>query len=89
MKRFVVVIMTVSTVFLATAATAYVGPGAAVTLVGALWAVVAAVVLAVVGILIWPIRLMLRRMRGKARAEESPQAQAKKEPAAGDDSSAP
>lgn len=46
-------------------ASAYVGPGAGITLVGALWAVVVAVALALGGILFWPLRTLWRKMRRK------------------------
>jgi type VI protein secretion system component VasK len=42
---------------------AYIGPGAGVTVLGALWAVIAAVVLALAGLLLWPIRMMMRRKK--------------------------
>ena len=41
----------------------YVGPGVAITMLGALWAVLVAVVLALVGILLWPIRALIFRWR--------------------------
>ena len=44
---------------------AYVGPGAAITMFGALFAVLAAVVFAIGGILFWPIRSLLRKIREK------------------------
>ncbi len=47
---------------------AYVGPGVGITLLGALWAVLAAVILAIVGILVWPIRALLRRRRRSKEA---------------------
>jgi hypothetical protein len=54
---------------------AYIGPGAGVTVLGALWAVIAAVVLALAGLLLWPIRVMMRRRKqpvaAKAAASES------------------
>ena len=50
----------------------YVGPGAGFTILGSLWAVVAAVVTAVAGILLWIIRALFRlRRRGKESAAES------------------
>jgi hypothetical protein len=45
----------------ASPAFAYVGPGAGLTLLGALWGLIVAVVLSVGFILLWPIRRMLRR----------------------------
>jgi len=45
------------------AAFAYVGPGIGITMLGALWAVIVAVALAVGGILFWPIRAFILRCR--------------------------
>ncbi len=45
------------------AAHAYVGPGAGITFIGSLWGLVAVVGLAVVGILLWPFRSLLRRIK--------------------------
>jgi type VI protein secretion system component VasK len=45
---------------------AYIGPGAGVTVLGALWAVIVAVVLALAGLLLWPIRVMMRRRKQPA-----------------------
>jgi ABC-type sulfate transport system permease component len=49
-------------------ASAYFGPGAGVTMLGALWGVILAVAFALFAFLAWPIRAMLRR-RKKAAAE--------------------
>lgn len=48
---------------LPTAAFAYVGPGAGLSLLGALWALLVAVGLAVAFIVAWPVRRMLRRRK--------------------------
>ena len=56
-------------VILANPAVAYVGPGAGLTMLGALWAVIAAVALVLVGIVIWPVRLYLRRRKATAEAK--------------------
>jgi preprotein translocase subunit SecD len=48
------------------AAAAYVGPGAGLTMLGALWAVIAAILFALAGLIIWPIRAMRRRRREAA-----------------------
>ena len=45
----------------ATPAFAYIGPGAGITVLGALWGVVVAVVLAVAAVLLWPVRALFRR----------------------------
>ena len=52
---------------------AYVGPGAGITALGALWAVIIAILFAVGGFLVWPIRAMLRR-RKRTTQSESPDA---------------
>ena len=44
-------------------AQAYVGPGAGLSLLGALWALILALLTAVFFIFAWPIRRMLRRRR--------------------------
>jgi hypothetical protein len=44
-------------------AMAYIGPGAGITMLGALWGVVVAVVLAIGAVLFWPIRALLRRKK--------------------------
>jgi hypothetical protein len=51
------------------AAAAYVGPGAGLTMLGALWAVIAAILFALAGLVIWPIRAMRRRRRELASAK--------------------
>ena len=48
---------------LATPAYGYIGPGAGITVLGALWAVVVALVLAVAAVLLWPLRALFRRRR--------------------------
>ena len=52
-------------------ALAYIGPGAGITVLGALWGVLVAIVLAIGAVLFWPIRIMFRRRRkGSAKSEE-------------------
>lgn len=52
---------------------AYIGPGAGITMLGALWGVVVAVVLALGAVLFWPIRALLRRRKtaGEAAAGDT------------------
>ena len=58
--------------FFATPAFAYIGPGAGITMLGALWGVVAAVVLAVAAVLLWPLRVLFRRRRwARARTADA------------------
>ena len=44
-------------------AMAYIGPGAGITMLGALWGVIVAIVLALGAVLFWPIRALLRRRK--------------------------
>lgn len=52
-----------ATLLLSHTADAYVGPGAGLSLLGALWALIVAVAAAVAFIVAWPIRRMRRRKR--------------------------
>jgi Flp pilus assembly protein TadB len=52
------------------AASAYVGPGAGLSLLGALWALIVAVAAAVIFLFAWPIRRMRRRKREAKEFEE-------------------
>jgi len=47
-------------------AMAYIGPGAGLSLLGALWGVIAAVAAALLFLLLWPLRRMMRRKRSGA-----------------------
>jgi membrane protein implicated in regulation of membrane protease activity len=58
--------------FAATPAFAYVGPGAGLSLLGALWGVAAAVVVALAFVVIWPVRRLIKRRAGPARAPVVP-----------------
>jgi len=49
---------------------AYVGPGAGITMLGALWAVILAVLLAVGGVLLWPLRTLLRKLRKNRKDQD-------------------
>lgn len=63
MKRIDAVfsVMAAGLVFAAGPAAAYIGPGAGLSLLGALWGVLAAVAAALLFLLIWPLRRMMRR----------------------------
>ena len=52
-----------------TSAAAYMGPGAGLGMLGSLVAVVGAVLVAVVGILVLPVRMLLKRRR---KAQQKP-----------------
>lgn len=47
---------------------AYIGPGSGISLLGGLWTVLVGFVLVLAAILFWPIRYMIRRMRGRKNA---------------------
>ena len=49
---------------------AYVGPGAGLTLLGSLWALIVAIVLVLGGLLILPIRKLRKSMKEKKAAKE-------------------
>ncbi len=54
---------------------AYVGPGPGLTMVWAFVALIGTILLALGAVLIWPLRVMLRKMReGRAAAPDKPPA---------------
>lgn len=57
---------------LSATAQAYIGPGAGIGFLGSLWAWLVGVVVVVGAILIWPLRWLLRRMRGRPDAPKAP-----------------
>ena len=62
------------------AALAYFGPGAGVTMLGAIWGVLLAIGFALFALLAWPVRALLRRRR-KPAAIETPAGTAKRDTA--------
>ena len=71
MLKLILFIFAIAFVLQDVPAGAYVGPGAGLTMLGALWAVIAAVALVLVGIIIWPVRLYLRRCKAAAEAKST------------------
>ena len=66
-------ISTSAAVLAAFPAFAYVGPGAGLTLLGALWGLVVAVMVSLGFVLLWPIRRLMRRnKRTHPPADEDP-----------------
>lgn len=61
----------VAAAFAPSSAFAYIGPGAGITVLSALWGVVVAIFLAIGALLLWPIRGLFRRRRRRARLAES------------------
>jgi membrane protein implicated in regulation of membrane protease activity len=55
-------------------AAAYVGPGAGISLVGSLFGLLSAVVIAIGVVLLWPIRRIMRRIKGSAEPEQAAEA---------------
>lgn len=52
---------------------AYIGPGAGVSFLGSLWALLVGIVLALGAVLFWPIRYLIRRARrGKSAQAQRP-----------------
>lgn len=68
MRKIAVLIPFATALLAPTAALAYVGPGAGLSLLGALWALIAAVGTALIFVVAWPIRKMLRRRRAVQKA---------------------
>lgn len=54
-------------------AAAYVGPGAGLSLIGSLIAVLVAILIALGVILFWPIRFLIRKIRGTKVSSDTPQ----------------
>jgi hypothetical protein len=55
----------------ASPALAYVGPGAGLTLLGALWGLIVAVVVSLGFVLLWPIRRLMRRNKQAGRTPDT------------------
>ncbi len=66
MRKLVFVTTVLTAAMLAHAAHAYIGPGAGIGAVGAVVGVLVAVLAAVAIVLSWPVRLMIRKVRGPA-----------------------
>ncbi len=52
-------------------AIAYVGPGAGISLLGALWGLLLGIFMAIGVVLFWPIRAMIRKWRGRANTSDA------------------
>jgi predicted Kef-type K+ transport protein len=68
MKKLTALLICSSLLSIPLMAEAYVGPGAGLSLLGALWALILALGTAVLFVLAWPIRRLLRHRR-EARLE--------------------
>lgn len=70
--RLVPLIIAAAMLLLPGTAFAYVGPGAGLTMIGALWAVVLALFAALFFVVAWPVRRMLRQARHRRAAAVRP-----------------
>lgn len=52
-------------------AMAYVGPGAGISVLGALWGLIVGVVMALGIVLFWPIRMLIRKRKAAAEVKNS------------------
>jgi hypothetical protein len=68
MRQFQKTLPIVFSLLCPTLAYAYVGPGAGIGLIGALGGLIVAILLAVGVILIWPLRMLLRKRKARAAA---------------------
>ena len=61
-------------------AIAYVGPGAGISLLGALWGLLLGIFMAIAVVLFWPVRLLIRKWRSRASADTNSDPGAKAKP---------
>jgi len=61
--RMLLATATAAVALLASPAFAYVGPGAGLTLLGALWGLILAIVMSVGFVILWPFRRLMRRRK--------------------------
>jgi len=74
MKKFTAPVIFATAFILPSTAFAYVGPGAGLSLLGALLALLGAIAMAVLFVFAWPLRKMLRKRRAARRAAEKNEA---------------
>lgn len=77
-----VLLLAIFALTMSDAALAYVGPGAGLSLLGALWGLLAAVGAALAFIIFWPLRQWRKRVRAKRAAAEAQERQAAPQTAA-------
>ena len=61
----------VCALLLPTTAFAYIGPGAGASLAGSLFGVLAAIAVAIGVVLLWPLRLIYKKIRGKKQTVQA------------------
>lgn len=62
-----VALLALAAILLGSPAQAYIGPGAGITMLGALWGVIAAIGVALFSLVLWPLRALLRKSGGRRR----------------------
>lgn len=66
-------VLAVVALLLSAPAFAYIGPGAGVSFLGSIWALLVGIVLALGAVVFWPIRYVIRRIRrGKSAPVQRP-----------------
>ena len=70
-QKIIQIIVLLALATMPAAAFAYVGPGAGISLLGALWGLIVGVVMAISVILFWPVRIMLRKRKARREAAAS------------------
>ena len=70
-QKFCMVLFMLAVFLASQPALAYIGPGAGITMLGALWGVLVAILLALAAVLFWPIRSLLRRRKKAAEISNS------------------
>lgn len=83
-KKHAVAFLSVCAFVVSESAFAYVGPGAGLSLIGALWGLIVAIVAALGFIILWPMRRM-RRQRAMAQRASDDQSTHKRESPSIDD----
>jgi membrane protein implicated in regulation of membrane protease activity len=71
MRKISLIVASLCLIAAATPASAYIGPGAGITMLGALWGVIVAIALAIGAVLFYPIRVVLRRFKKPAAGPAS------------------
>jgi nicotinamide riboside transporter PnuC len=64
------VVVFVLLILLAAPATAYIGPGAGISVLGSLLGILATIVVAIGAIVMWPLRKLLKKKRQKSAPEQ-------------------
>lgn len=71
MKRMILPVLSFCLLFGAWPAAAYVGPGAGLSLLGALWAVIAAIGMSIMFVVLWPVRRLMRRHHRREASQQT------------------